>query len=602
MADEPRIPDIDIDIPAPRGLQVTTERPYHILLISDFTGSEAGALSGALAERVVDVSADSFDGLMSESRPSVSFTTADPLSTSKAMVEISLRFDALRAFDPRNVLQQLPATKSLIDVRERIVARLRGNLSASQLSEIVTRVASADPALAWLSDALKPSAAPAPAEPGAVDDLLNQLDLGGESGPAPKTPVGSAIASAARHETNLPAGEAAALRRTLAEIDRRLTVWLNAVLHAPQVQAIESAWRSLKFLISHIEFRKGVRLSVLHAPRATLFERLESLLIDPVFDQGADAPDLIALDSQFGNTAPDFEALDGLAQHAASLPAVLLAGVSAAFFGVKNVWQVPTLPPLSNLFDQWQFAKWKSLRGQPYARSLAVIFGRGLLRAPYEPGDSRDLEFTYREECLGEKEMVWASGPIAAACAVAHSVAETGWPTNIIGLVHGRIEGFASALAGKKGDTKFGPTDTALQESRIEELAAVGVNALVGFREHADAIFWNGLTAAWPQRVDQGAFLEISIPYQLFAARLATLLLALKPHLVGMATEKTVPYVTQHVRDWLGEGEAPAEPQRLTVQIAPLDDQPHVRQLAVTVTPPTRILPGDIPVVLGYRL
>ena len=604
MPDRPDNYELDVDIPTPGGLWVTTEQPYHMLLVSDLTGSEAGSLSGPLEAGVIDVKPDTFDDVMKAASPTVNYTTTDPLTAGGAMVEVNLRFDSLRAFDPATLARQIPGAKSLIDIREKLAGRMRGKLSDGQLSNAVAGAASSHAELAWLVDAIKWTPAAPTAAPDVVDNLLGQIDLGGEdddASPSPKSPIGSIVSAAATGGANMPAEQVSAIRRALAEIDRRVGAWLTTVLHAPQVQSLEAAWRSLAFLISKIDFRKGVRLSVLHAPQASMLERFVSRLIDPVFDEGADAPDVIIVDRAFGNTAKDFEALDELAQHGASLPAVVIAGVSASFFGVKHAWQIPTLPTISNIFDQWQFAKWKSLREKPYARALGVVFGRCLLRQPYGNGQVDELEFTYREERMADKDLVWATGPIAIACAIGQSIAERGWPTAMSGYAHGRVEGFKTALGGKKGDKKFGPTDIQIPQPKIEEMAAVGLNAAVGIRDHDDALIWNGLTAARPDRMHPDAFLEVSLPYQLFAGRLAALLLTLKPHLAGKAPDAVGPYVKQHISDWLGlKGEA--TPEQISVQTRPAQDNPSVMELAVTVTPPQKVLPGGIPVVLGYRL
>jgi predicted component of type VI protein secretion system len=357
----------------------------------------------------------------------------------------------------------------------------------------------------------------------------------------------------------------------------------------------------LAYLVSHIEFRKGVRLSVLHAPAADLLERFRTLLIDPVFDEGADAPDLVVVDRSFGSSATDFEVLDELAQHGASLPAIVLAGVSPQFFGVKYAWQIATLPTISNVLDQWQFAKWKTLRGQPYARALGVIVGRGLLREPYKRGDGTELDFSYGEACISDKDFVWASGPIAAVTTTARSVADSGWPVAMSGFVHGRVEGLKTAVGGKKGDKTFGPSDTKLTQEKTEELGMAGLNAVIGTSDHDDALVCNGLTCARVPRDDVNALLEVSLPYQLFACRLSALLFALKPHLSGLSPDTLGPFVAQHVRDWVPfEGEPTTD--QVSVQTRPSDDDPSRLELAVTVTPPQTMLPGGVPVVMGYRL
>jgi type VI secretion system protein ImpD len=295
------------------------------------------------------------------------------------------------------------------------------------------------------------------------------------------------------------------------------------------------------------------------------------------------------------------DAADEIAQHAASVPAVALAGAGAGFFAVKFAWQVPTVPVLISHFDQWQFAKYKTLRGQPYSQFLGLVFGRGLLRPPHGREEVADLEFNYQEPCMTDKDLVWASGAIAGACTVARSIADTGWPTSMAGQFYGKVAGFATATGGAKGEKSFGPTDVQLPETRFGELAAVGLNALTAPRGMADAVFWNGLTVARPRRAEAQAMLEISLSYQLFAIRMSMLLYALKPHLVDMALEKVSGFVTQHVQDWV-RVEDRSPPAQVIVQAQPAEDNPTGLDLAVVVTPPARILPGGIPVALGLRV
>ena len=604
MAEHPEPPDLEVNIPSPAGLRVTGEEPYRILVLGDYAGSDQGSVSGPLESGVVGVTADTFDEVMAQAGPSVNYTTSDPLASGNVMVEVNLRFDSLRSFGPEALAQQLPATRSLMEIRERIVARMRGDVSAAQLAEGISKATSSDESLSWLVEAIKPSSVEPGAAPGEVDALLGQIDLAGEgdsegSPPPPKSPIGSVVSAAAAKGAPVPPGEASSLRRALVEIDRRVSVWLTAVIHSPAVLQLESAWRSLAFLISRVDFRKGLRVDILHAPRDKIIERFVSQVIDPVFDEGADAPHLVAVDALFGNSAADLEALDELAQHATSLPAVALAGVSPGFFGVKHTWQIPTLPPIVSMFDQWQFAKWKALRNEPYARNLGVLLGRCLLRAPYERKEGTDLDFRFQEKCISDKDFVWGSGPIAAACTVARSVAETGWPAAMAGHVHGRIEGLHVVQAGKKGDKQFGPSDVHIPQPKIEEMGAAGVNVVASLREGHDALVWNGLTACRPERMDPNSLLEVSLPYHLFADRLSGLLFALKPHLEGVAPEKLCAKVIEHVRAWLN---LKGDSEQVSANVREAEDDPAALQLAVTVTPPQTLVPGGIPLVLGYKI
>jgi len=621
MAETPDKFDIEVDLSYPSGMQVTGDEPYRILVVGDFAGTDAGTISGPLADGLVEVKADNFDAVMAEARPSVSYATSDPLASGNVMAEVKLTFDSLRGFDPRNLVGQLPAVAPLMQVRERIVERMLGKASTDDVGAAAAQAVASDDNLAWLSESIRWSAGASPAGGDAVDNLLAQLDVDDDTSEAepPKSPLAAAV-SAAAGGTTIPAEEASAMRRTLGEIDRRVGLWLTDVLHGTQVQAIERAWRSLRYLVEQTDFRKGVRIAILHAPRGQLTERFTERVIDPIFDEGAEAPDLIVVDGQFGSNAADYETLDYFAQNAASLPAVALMGVSSEFFGVKHAWQMSTLPAIVGLFDQWQFAKWKTLRDQPFAQSLGVVFGNGLLRTTYGREDVKDLAFTYREPCVGAKDLLWMSGAIAAACTVARSVADRGWPCAMAGMVHGRLEGFSTAQGGKKGDKTFGPTDTLLPQPKIEELAAGGVNALVAQPaqqrpDHSDALIWNGLSAARPMygpqdpqagpeaamQMAQNAMLEVSLPYRLFAARVSVLLFKLRAQLVSMSAEAIPPFVKQHVQTWVKFDGDPTDEQLSVQTRVPVDDANGL-ELAMTVIPPQSVVGGNIPVVAGYRI
>lgn len=604
MSDDAMKFDVEVDFPVPGGLKVSTEKPYRILVVGDFAGSDKGTITGALADGVVEISSTNFDEVLSDARPTINFTFTDPVAGGGQMAEAGLRIASIKDFDPMAMAGQINATAGLFEIREKLVGRLMGKLNGEQLAKQVNAAIGSDSRLSWLSDWLKAAPPPKQADPATVNKLLDGLDLGeDESSPSdvgPRSAIGAAVAGAAG-AGGIPAEESAAVRRTLNEVDRIISAWLNTILHSAEVQPLEAIWRSIAFLVKQIDFRKNVRLSLLHAHRHDLTTRFTSKVIDPVFDDGADAPDLIILVSSFGNTSSDMEVLDEMAQHAASLPAVILAPVSPTFFGVKHAWQVPTLPALVNMFDQWQFAKWKGLREQTYARLLGVVFGRGLLRQPHGRDDLKDLEFSFKEDASLETSFLWAEGVFAAALTIARSVAESGWPSGMSGYVRGQVEGFASAMGGKDGKKKYGPSDLQMVQSKIEEIGGAGINVVVGAKDQEIVHFWNGVSAARPGSADISGVLEVSLPYQLFAARLSGLLFDLKPSLSARSEEQVSSIVKSHVQNWLQLPDDLAA-QLINVQVRPAEKDPASLELALTTTPPPTILPGGVPVVLGYRI
>src|SRR5215475_5571759 len=46
----------------------------------------------------------------------------------------------------------------------------------------------------------------------------------------------------------------------IAEIDRKISSQLDEILHNPDFQKLESAWRSAKFLVDRTDFRENTRI------------------------------------------------------------------------------------------------------------------------------------------------------------------------------------------------------------------------------------------------------------------------------------------------------------------------------------------------------
>ena len=62
----------------------------------------------------------------------------------------------------------------------------------------------------------------------------------------------------------------AAVDAMIAELDKRLTAQVNEVLHNPDFQKLESAWRSLRYVVERVDFRENVRMEVLNLDKESL--------------------------------------------------------------------------------------------------------------------------------------------------------------------------------------------------------------------------------------------------------------------------------------------------------------------------------------------
>ena len=51
----------------------------------------------------------------------------------------------------------------------------------------------------------------------------------------------------------------------ISEIDQKLSKQVDAILHNEEVQAIESTWRGLKYLVDHTDFRENIQIELISA-------------------------------------------------------------------------------------------------------------------------------------------------------------------------------------------------------------------------------------------------------------------------------------------------------------------------------------------------
>ena len=61
----------------------------------------------------------------------------------------------------------------------------------------------------------------------------------------------------------------------IADLDRKLCRQVDAILHHPDFQKLESSWRSLKFLVDQTDFRENNKIEILNVSKQKLREDFE---------------------------------------------------------------------------------------------------------------------------------------------------------------------------------------------------------------------------------------------------------------------------------------------------------------------------------------
>src|SRR5512136_2764065 len=61
----------------------------------------------------------------------------------------------------------------------------------------------------------------------------------------------------------------------IAEIDRKLSAQVDAILHHPEFQQLESAWTGLKFVVDRTNFRENCKIELLNVSQKDLLQDFE---------------------------------------------------------------------------------------------------------------------------------------------------------------------------------------------------------------------------------------------------------------------------------------------------------------------------------------
>lgn len=344
--------------------------------------------------------------------------------------------------------------------------------------------------------------------------------------------------------------------RLLRELDLRLSAQMDAILHAPTFQRLESAWRGVALLVDNIPFNENIQLLLLHATQ-------EELLSDFEF-----SPDITASGyyrhvysagyGQFGGVpvaavmgcydftpkAADIKLLHHLSVVSAMAHAPFLSAADATFFGVDSLPELPTILDLDAVMASPTHLRWQALRATPDARYLGLTVCRFLLREPYTQASQQVRQFAYQEKTGSHQHLLWGNSALLLAICLAGSFARYRWCPNIIGAdsggaFHHLPARYYSALG--RWQEKI-PTEMLLSDQWQYRLSMAGFIPLGVRKQGQDVVFYSANSIQSPQYTDltpEGMNARVNdqlgaqLPYLFIITRLAHTIKVLQRERLG---------------------------------------------------------------------
>ena len=342
-----------------------------------------------------------------------------------------------------------------------------------------------------------------------------------------------------------------------AAIDRKLTEQINLIIHNPEFQKLESAWRGLWYLVGNTSTGKDLKIRVLNISKDETRRMLrqfrdaawdQSPLFKKVYEAefgqlGGQPFGAFVCDYAFDHTAPDIEVMKGLSKIGAAAHCPFLAAADSQLLGMES-WQELSNPrDLAKQFDATEYMAWRSFRDTNDSRYMALTLPRFLGRTLYGANSEPVEEFAFEEDNGGgsHSNYLWLNASYALGVRITEAFKTYGWCTRIRGVESGgTVEDLPTAMFPTDDgslDAKC-PTEIAISDRREAELSKAGLMALIHRKNTDQATFIGAQTLHAPKAYEDpaataSANLSARLPYIFASCRFAH-------------------YLKCMVRDWIG--------------------------------------------------
>jgi type VI secretion system protein ImpC len=352
------------------------------------------------------------------------------------------------------------------------------------------------------------------------------------------------------------------IQSIIAALDRKLTEQVNTILHHEDFQKLEGSWRGLHYLVNNTETDEQLKIRVLNISKKDLGKTLKKFKgtawdQSPIFKKlyeeeygqfGGEPFGCLVGDYHFDHSPPDVEILGEMSKIAAAAHAPFIAGGSPTLMQMDS-WQELSNPrDLTKIFQNAEYAPWRSLRESEDARYLGLAMPRFLARLPYGSKTDPVSDFDFEEDVEGadHSKYTWANAAYAMATNINRSFKMYGWCTRIRGIESGgAVEGLpCHTFPTDDGGMEMKcPTEIAISDRREAELAKNGFMPLIHRKNSDFAAFIGAQSLQKPAEYDDpdataNANLAARLPYLFATCRFAHYLKCIVRDKVGSFKEK----------------------------------------------------------------
>jgi type VI secretion system protein ImpC len=417
------------------------ETPFRVLIMGDFSGrSNRGLVAKALVDRrPILVDRDNFDEVMAKLGVEIH------LPMGKKAPTLKLRFRELEDFHPDQLFERVELLEALREARRKLADP---RTFAAAAEELGGRAGTKLPSERKEPPPKEPFTGPRTSAPemagltsgSLLDQILEEKE--GQSEPRSATDAsewGAFLRDIVRPYV-VPRDDPRQAEM-VASLDAAAAGLMRAILHHPDFQALEAAWRGVRFLVSRVETDAQLKLYLMDISKAELSadlavaEDLRStgiyrlLVEETVETPGGEPWAVLGGNYTFGPSREDAELLGRIAKIARAAGAPFIAAASDKLLGCESLAKTPDPREWKGMTDTEGIQAWEALRRLPEASYLGLALPRFLLRLPYGADTEPTERFDFEEMTSSPEHnhYLWGNPALACVYLLAQAFSHYGW-------------------------------------------------------------------------------------------------------------------------------------------------------------------------------
>ena len=368
------------------------------------------------------------------------------------------------------------------------------------------------------------------------------------------------------------------VNRAIAEIDRKLSVQLNAIMHNERFLKLEGSWRGLHHTVMNSETGTSLKIRMLQISKRELNRDLtravefdQSALFKKIYENefgmpGGEPYGALIGDYEWSNHPDDVETLRLVSNVAAAAFAPFISAAGPQMFGFSDYRELSKPRDLSKIFETTEYTKWRSFRDSEDSRFVTLVLPRVIARLPYGENTKPVDEFRYEEapynadgsaSAMEHNEYCWMNAAYVHATRLTDAFAQSGWCTAIRGREGGgTVTNLPThVFTSDDGDMDAKcPTEVGIGDRREAELSNNGFLPLCHYKNTDYSVFFGAQTVQKPKKYDRpeataNAAISARLPYIMATSRFAHFLKVMARDKIGSFME--APDVESWLNRWI---------------------------------------------------